>query len=943
MMSLLLRRKSTRFISYNHQTFNKSLISSTPKLCFSASSNARNVKHNSRIHPLYDPTNVTSLNQVKALHAIVITMGSFPTQKPIFLQNNIISKYASLGDIVMARKLFDEMPQRNVVSYNTMITCCSRAGFLQEGLELFSVMRKYGFKPTQFTFGGLLSCHCLDAFEGMQLHALIEKTGFLHIDAFAGTALLGMYRMHVCLDECIAIFKVMPKKNSATWNSMISIFGQMGYIKDCILMFSELMMEPDRISEYTFINLLSSLEDVDVRFGKQIHGLVIKYGLDNVASVCNCLINMYAKSAATCLAEKMFGYAPVKDIVSWNTLIGSMANSDSPTKAIDAFKKMCMTRLSLKETTFANLLKSCSKLKNLSCGKCVHAKMIKTRFECNVYAGSALVNFYSKCDKVQEAHTCFEAITQKNLVCWNSLLLGYSNTGSPSSSIRLLKEMIHSGYYPNELSFSIVIKSSLKTELLQLHSLTMKMGYHENPYVSSSLISSYAKNDLVLDALVFVGSGNTTKLPVVSSNIVGWIYNRTGQYEKTQELYADLENPDSISWNILIAACSRNGDYKETFELFDHMRRSRHVSPDNYTFASLFSVCIRLCNLALGSSLHGLLVKIDFKLCDTLVCNTMIDMYGKCGCINSSITIFNEVKEKNIISWTALVSALGLHGYGNEALDRFREMVEMGIEPDKVAFLAVLSACRHVGLVEQGMDLFGQMKPKYGVEPDIDHYLAAVDLLTRYGRIKEAEQLILTMPVAPNVQIWRVFLDGSAGRSPGDFRKTGDDTGCQESWKGIVIDEFQDTSTMQYGLLQILASHKCITVVGDEDQSIFSFNGADACGLDSFRKYFPMYKEVILNKNYRSTCCIVDAASFLIRNNLKQCISKDVVTDNSSGSKVLEIASDGSSVKKARMTTLLYSTGGNREIFQTAFRDRKIPFNIHGVAFYRKKLLCIGT
>nr|GMD02172.1 ATP-dependent DNA helicase SRS2-like protein At4g25120 [Ipomoea batatas]GME18267.1 ATP-dependent DNA helicase SRS2-like protein At4g25120 [Ipomoea batatas] len=138
---------------------------------------------------------------------------------------------------------------------------------------------------------------------------------------------------------------------------------------------------------------------------------------------------------------------------------------------------------------------------------------------------------------------------------------------------------------------------------------------------------------------------------------------------------------------------------------------------------------------------------------------------------------------------------------------------------------------------------------------------------------------------------------------------------CQESWKAIVIDEFQDTSAMQYGLLLILASHKRITVIGDEDQSIFSFNGADVSGFDSFRKDFPVHKEVRLDKNYRSTRCIVEAASFLIQHNLRRCWSKHVLTDNSSGPKV------------------------SGKIFQVAFRDRKIPFNIHGVAFYRKKVV----
>ncbi|KAL0359072.1 UNVERIFIED_CONTAM: ATP-dependent DNA helicase SRS2-like protein [Sesamum angustifolium] len=247
---------------------------------------------------------------------------------------------------------------------------------------------------------------------------------------------------------------------------------------------------------------------------------------------------------------------------------------------------------------------------------------------------------------------------------------------------------------------------------------------------------------------------------------------------------------------------------------------------------------------------------------------------------------------------------------------------------------------------------------------------------------------------------WLKFVTQAkaAGRSPEDFHKMGDETGaiilqnynnilkscnaldyhdfisysvklltdfpevfeeCQESWKAIVIDEFQDTSAMQYGLLRILASHKHITIVGDEDQSIFSFNGADVCGFDSFRKDFPMYKEVRLNKNYRSTRCIVEAASFLIRNNSKRCKSKVVLTDNSSGSKItikeccneeaqcafvvdkiLEITSDGSSAKCSYGNiAVLYRRQVTGKIFQSAFRDRKIPFNIHGVAFYRKKVV----
>ncbi|PQM38932.1 ATP-dependent DNA helicase SRS2-like protein [Prunus yedoensis var. nudiflora] len=152
---------------------------------------------------------------------------------------------------------------------------------------------------------------------------------------------------------------------------------------------------------------------------------------------------------------------------------------------------------------------------------------------------------------------------------------------------------------------------------------------------------------------------------------------------------------------------------------------------------------------------------------------------------------------------------------------------------------------------------------------------------------------------------------------------------CQDLWKAIVIDEFQDTSVMQYSFLRILASHNHITIVGDDDQSIFSFNGADISGFDSFRRDFPNYKEIRLNKNYRLTRYIVEAASSVIKNNKKRCQLKNVETDNSSGYK-------GAPMEHI---AILYRRQVSGKVFQTALRERKIPFNIHGVAVYRKKVV----
>ncbi|KAL6656560.1 hypothetical protein ACP70R_004340 [Stipagrostis hirtigluma subsp. patula] len=183
---------------------------------------------------------------------------------------------------------------------------------------------------------------------------------------------------------------------------------------------------------------------------------------------------------------------------------------------------------------------------------------------------------------------------------------------------------------------------------------------------------------------------------------------------------------------------------------------------------------------------------------------------------------------------------------------------------------------------------------------------------------------------------------------------------CQDMWQAIVVDEFQDTSAMQYCLLRILASHNHITIVGDEDQSIFSFNGADVSGFDSFRRDFPNHKEIRLNKNYRSTRAIVEAATALIHNNSKRHHHKLAETDNPSGCKITvkECHSEDSQcafvIDKIIETTSSSAVGCNfgniavlyrRQVtgkaFQVSFRNRKIPFNVHGVAFYRKKVTVI--
>ena len=148
------------------------------------------------------------------------------------------------------------------------------------------------------------------------------------------------------------------------------------------------------------------------------------------------------------------------------------------------------------------------------------------------------------------------------------------------------------------------------------------------------------------------------------------------------------------------------------------------------------------------------------------VANSVLDMYMKCGLTVEADALFREMLERNVVSWTVMITGYGKHGIGNKAVELFNEMQENGIEPDSVTYLAVLSACSHSGLIKEGKKYFSILCSNQKIKPKVEHYACMVDLLGRGGRLKEAKNLIEKMPLKPNVGIWQTLL--SVCRMHGD-------------------------------------------------------------------------------------------------------------------------------------------------------------------------------
>ncbi|KAE8708935.1 Pentatricopeptide repeat-containing protein [Hibiscus syriacus] len=193
--------------------------------------------------------------------------------------------------------------------------------------------------------------------------------------------------------------------------------------------------------------------------------------------------------------------------------------------------------------------------------------------------------------------------------------------------------------------------------------------------------------------------------------------------------------------------------------------KTNGLTPDQYTFASVFRACAPLASLEHGKRAHGMLIKSHIR--ENVVSSALMDMYFKCSSLTDAHRVFNEVVNRNVVTWTSLICGYGQHGRVKKVLESFDKMINEGFRPNYVTFLAGLSACSQGGLVGEGWHYFLSMTRDYGIQPRGQHYAAMVDLLGRSGKLREAYEFILNSPFKEHLAIWGALL--GACRIHGDM------------------------------------------------------------------------------------------------------------------------------------------------------------------------------
>lgn len=643
-----------------------------------------------------------------------------------------------------------------LVKLNGLLAELTRSSHYSKSLKLFGqIHSSYSLRPDQYTLStAITACANIhDVSFGNQLHAYAIRTGLKaysfvansllslyakakdldyvkwvfkeieHPDVYTWTTLLAASTKLGRIDYAFQLFDQMPKSNVAIWNAIITGCTENGQEKIAIYLFKKMHRMGVKPDNYTFGSMLSlcSMEILD--YGRNVHSAIIKTGFLVRASVINSLITMYFNCECVTDANEVFeeAEATIRDCITYNAMIDGLVTMERHEDAFLMFRKMQEACISPTELTFVSILSSCSSLK---AGRQALSQAIKMGLFACTAVNNATMTMYSSFGELHEAQNIFETMEQKDLVSWNIMISTYSQENLGTSAILIYLEMRRQGIEPDEFTYGSLLAVSDSSQIVEMiHSLLYINGLMKVE-ISNALVSAYCRH---------------------------------GKIRQAFEIFSCLPYRNLISWNGIISGFLINGSPLLGLEQFSELLNTE-LKPNVYTLSLILSICSSISALNLGQQVHAYILRQGFSS-EISSGNALMTMYAKCGSLDRSLRVFNAMVKRDTISWNALISAYAQHGQGKEAVCCFEAMQSYpGIRPDQATFIAVLSACSHAGLVDDGTRIFHSMVTNYGWMLNVDHFSCIVDLLGRTGYLEEAEKVINGGHFGPHSNIcWSLF------------------------------------------------------------------------------------------------------------------------------------------------------------------------------------------
>lgn len=489
---------------------------------------------------------------------------------------------------------------------------------------------------------------------------------------------------------------------------------------------------------------------------KQIHAQILKSRFDRSNSLLLKLVLSSCTLSSSGLDYALSVFCQIRNPEArfCNRVLGGFSRGSKPEKTLLVYEKMRRDGSNLDRFSFPPLLKGVSKASALNEGLEIHGLASKLGFDSDPFIQTGLIGMYAACGRIVDARLLFDKMSHRDIVTWNIMIDGYCQSGLSDHVLELYEDMKNSGMEPDEIILCSVLSACGHAGNLSygktIHEFIRDNDLVVDSHLQSALVNMYANCGAMDLAQQLYDKLSSTHLVVSTAMVSG--YAKHGMVEHARAIFDQMIEKDLVCWSAMISGYAESDQPQEALNLFNEMQQ-RGIIPDHITMLSVISACAHLGALDQAKWIHLYADRNGFGKALS-VNNALIDMYAKCGSLLGARELFENMRRKNVISFSSMINAFALHGDANNALNLFHRMREENIEPNWVTFVGVLYACSHAGLVEEARQIFSSMINDYGISPKHEHYGCMVDLYCRANLLRDALELIETMPLAPNVIIW---------------------------------------------------------------------------------------------------------------------------------------------------------------------------------------------
>ncbi|KAI5059723.1 hypothetical protein GOP47_0026042 [Adiantum capillus-veneris] len=573
-----------------------------------------------------------AIDKGKQVHDEILRQGLL--QHNIVLGGALVDMYAKCGDLLQAHTVLKNLPSRNVILWNALITGYVQKGQGRKALECCKEMQSEGISPNTVTYICILkSCAIIKAIDkGKQIHDAILRQGLLEHSVVLGGALVDMYAKCGALPQAQAVLDELPSRNVICWSALIAGYAERDQGQKALECFQDMRRDgiaPDVVTYLSVVKACAVLGDIDK--GKQIHNEILRQGLlkHNIL-LGNALVDMYAKCGALSQARSVLEKLPSRDVVSWSSLIAGYAQEGQGQQALECFKQMQLEDIPPNVVTYVCILKACAVIKALDKGKQIHNEISRQGLlEESMELGNSLVDMYAKCGALPQAQNVLENLSSRDVVSWSALIAGFAQKGLGQQAVKCFEQMQQEGIAPNAVTYLCMLKACAAVGAIdkgkQIHEDVLKQGLLEqNIELGNALVDMYAK---------------------------------CGALQQAQSILEELPSRDVVSWNALITGYAQEGQSEQAWKCFEKMQ-SEGINPNMVTFFCLLNMCGHLGLLEKGQELfdsmggkYGLQPDIECFTC-------MVDLLGRAGHLVKAVEVIQKMPfPASSKLWLCLLSA----------------------------------------------------------------------------------------------------------------------------------------------------------------------------------------------------------------------------------------------------------------------------------------------